>query len=396
MKRFAYAAETGLLALLAPVARAFRLLGWQPRGVAIMGWWGSETVGDIAILGQLLAECREVAPEASLAVVSFDPAVTSRSLASLDASGVALVSVGMRSAWRIAFARCVVIGGGPLMESPSMIVWSWSVGLSRIAGARVLCYANGIGPIRTMRVERAVIALVRRATHVVLRDDDSLKWLLARDQAGRTTVSFDPAFSFARGRIGGAALVRRHQLALALRTPPAAYLDTLDAAAATEAFLDLVADSLNELSRTHLVPLIGVVMHDGTGNSDDHAVYGRLRKKLVRPEMLTVQPGLHTVDDAIRDIAESRAALTVRFHAMILALAVGTPFVAVDYARPHGKISAAATMVARERDVIAWDELDSADLAGRLRMLLDGGPSVIPDLEAARLRRVGVLREALC
>jgi polysaccharide pyruvyl transferase WcaK-like protein len=391
-----YAIEIVFLALLAPAVRMCRILGWRPREVVIVGWWGSETVGDVAILGQLLEECREVAPDAPLTVVSFDTKITGQTLLELKASGVVLAAVGICSAWKMATARCVVVGGGPLMESPSLVAWACSARLARVAGARMLCYANGIGPVRTRRSEWAVIALTRAATHVVLRDGASHDWLAARDPAVKVTVAFDPAFDFARSRVACMAQVRRNQVALALRAPPASYLRETDVRRATESFLGLVADSLNMLVGTHPVLLIGVVMHDGTGNSDDHAVYESLRKRLTRPELLTVRSGRHTVDDAVRDIAESRVALTVRFHAMILALATGTPFVAVDYARPEGKATGAAAMVGRERDVIAWDALRSEDLARRLRVLLDGGVSVVPDLQAARLSRVGVLRGALC
>lgn len=395
MKRVAYAIEICLLAVLAPIARTLRLLGGRFRGVAIMGWWGSETVGDVAILGQLLDECREVVPDAPLTVISFDTAITRRTLADLKASQVELAAVGIRSAWAMASSRCVIVGGGPLMESPSMPVWAWSARLARIAGARTLCYANGIGPVRTERTARAITAMARASMRLVLRDEASRAWLAARDPTVHAVVAFDPAFDFVRSRMGAAAPKRRMQLALALRTPPPSYLGEIDSGHATEAFLDIVAEALNTLARTHAVPLIGVVMHDGEGDSDDHAVYARLRPRLARPELLTVQAGRHTLDDAIRTIAQSRAAFTVRFHGMILALATGTPFIAVDYARPEGKVSGATAMVGREENVVLWDALRSQELAHRLQTLLDGNPAAVPDLESARQRRLGALRETL-
>ena len=103
MKGLAHAIEIGLLALLAPVARVFRLLGLESKRIAILGWWGSETAGDVAILGQLLHECRELAPGARMTVVSFDAEVTRRTLADLEAAEVAVTSVGIRSAWTIAW-----------------------------------------------------------------------------------------------------------------------------------------------------------------------------------------------------------------------------------------------------------------------------------------------------
>lgn len=396
MKRIAYAMEVFALLLAALPVRVLRTLGWRPRRVAIIGWWGSETVGDVAILGQLLQECRDAAPRIPLSLVSFNTEITGRTLRELGGPAVALVPVGVVSAWAIAASRCLVIGGGPLMESPSMFAWAWSARLARLAGAKVLCYANGIGPVRSARAACAVTSLVRSATHIVLRDDASRAWLEAHDPTLRPTISFDPAFHFVRNRAGRLVPQRRRQLALALRAPPPAYLGDLDAGRATNAFIECVAASLNALMRNHDVTLVGIVMHDGTGDSNDHALYVELRRHLEKPELLAVRGGHHTVEDAISDLSESAGALTVRFHAMILALATGTPFVAVDYARPHGKISAAAAAVGRDRDVISWDDLRSDDLAIRLETLLRAVPAEVPDLEQERLRRVRVLGEALC
>jgi polysaccharide pyruvyl transferase WcaK-like protein len=395
VKKLAYAIEFLSLLLLTPFAGLLQLLGRNRRGVAILGWWGSETVGDVAILGQLLGECREIAPDAPLTVVSFDTAITTRTLAELKVSDVTLIPVGIRSGWGIATSRCVIIGGGPLMESPSMVVWAWNARLARIAGARAICYANGIGPVRTERRARAITALARASTYMVLRDEASREWLVTRDSTVPVTVSFDPAFDYVRSRIGGARSDRRKQLALALRMPPPSYLGDVHAGRATEVFLDIVAESLNAVTRTYALPLVGVVMHDGTGDSDDHAVYARLREKLARPDLLKVAAGRQTVEEVVREIAESSAALTVRFHAMIFAMAVGTPFVAVDYARPEGKVSNAAAMVGRERDVITWDALRSEELTSRLQAALKSGTVPVPDLEAARRRRVDALRQAL-
>ena len=395
MKALAYALEACLIALLVPVSRALRFCGYSSDGIAIVGWWGSETVGDIAILGQLLIECREVDPDARLTVVSFDTSVTERSLADLGNPDVAIESLGIRSAWTMAMSRCVIVGGGPLMESPSMIAWSWRLRLAYAAGARTLCYANGIGPVRSRRTARAIAALARASTHIVLRDEASRSWLTENVPSVSSTVSFDPAFDYARSRFATISPTRKAQIALALRRPPAAYLDETDTGIATEVFLDTIARSLNVLAESHPIELAGIVMHDGTGDSDDHAIFVALRERLAHPELLVVPAGRHSVDDTIRRIGESRAALTVRFHAMILALATGTPFIAVDYARPQGKVSGAAAMLGREIDVLQWDQVHVDDLAERLRKMIEADPSPVPNLEAARQRRLDLLRQSL-
>ncbi|MHB1297043.1 MAG: polysaccharide pyruvyl transferase family protein [Gemmatimonadaceae bacterium] len=382
--------------LLLPVARLRRLLGPRPGRVVIVGWWGSETVGDVAILGQLLAECAEVAPELRLTLVSFDLSVSRASLADLGRPDVDLIGIGAASGWAMVSGRCLVFGGGPLMESPNMVLWALRAKLVRWAGGRVMIYSCGIGPLRSRRASRAVAALVRTASHVVLRDQASFDWDAALSRQTNAVVSFDPAFDFARGLRAPRPARRRDRLALALRVPPARYLGDLDARREAERFLEVLARALNELMRDRPLELVGCVMHTGFADSDDHAVYERLRALLERPSLLSVVPGRHSLNDVVRALEGSQAALTVRFHGMILALATDTPFVAVDYARPSGKVSAAASLAGRAGAVVRWDELDAGELARRMRLALDPAqrfPAV--DLGPARAARVRVLREAV-
>jgi polysaccharide pyruvyl transferase WcaK-like protein len=393
VKAFAYVAELALAALLVPATKLLKLVGWQPRHVTIVGWWGSETVGDVAILGQLLAELRETAPTVPVRVISFDAQITRTSLRELQRSDIPVYALGPSSAWGLVSSRCVVVGGGPLMESPSMRPWAWRHRVARAAGANVLLYANGIGPVRSPAGVDAIASIVRGASHVVLRDVGSVQWCAQHAQRSDVTLSFDPAFDFVHAH-RTAGVLRRPQLALALRTPPAAYLGASDTAAATERFLDRLAASLNALVKTHDVQFAGIVMHEGFTDSDDAALYERLRAKLTEPARLHVAPA-QKVSDVIRTLQESHGALTVRFHAMIFALATDTPFVAVDSARPDGKVSAAADDIGRAAHVVTWDALNSDDLSKRLGELLSTTAAAPIDVRARSAARRAVLRAAL-
>lgn len=396
MKRVAHLAELLAAALLFPVARLCRWLGWKPGRIVIVGWWGSETAGDVAILGQLLVECAKVAPGAGITLVSFDRDVSRASLAELGREDVVLLAVGASSGWAAVACRALVYGGGPLMESPSTLPWAIRARLARWAGARVMIYACGIGPVRTARATHAVRALIRSATHVVLRDQRSYEWDAALSREKHALVSFDPAFDLVRSLRSPRAVRRPERLALALRLPTAGYLDGLDQRRAGDAFLDLVAISLNALARERTLELVGCTMHTGFADSDDEAVYEQLRARLDAPARLVVAPGRQTVAEIVRAMESSQAAFTVRFHGMILALGTDTPFVAVDYARPSGKVSAAAALAGRSASVVAWDDLDAADLTRRLGHALRGAVPQLPaNFDDARRTRVKLLGEAL-
>jgi polysaccharide pyruvyl transferase WcaK-like protein len=392
--RLAHVAELIAAALAFPLARVARLIFAASDRVVICGWWGSETVGDVAILGQLLTECDAVAPRARVTLVSFDRTVSRETLRDLGRENIELLGVGLRSGWAAVSARCLIFGGGPLMESPRMPLWALRARLARWGGTRVMLYACGIGPVRSARVTRSIASLVRSATEIVLRDRASIEWHDGLARRAGATLSFDPAFDFVRNLSREPAPGRRSQLALALREPPSTYLGDLDRARATEQFLDLLAETLKTLMAIRPLNLVGCVMHTGFADGDDHSMYERLRTRLAEPEKLQVAPGRHSIHDVVHVFRTSQAVLAVRFHAMILALASNTPFVAVDYARPQGKASAAAELVGRGAQVMPWDRLDAEELARQLQQAVDSTVAP-PDLSAARAARLGVLQRAL-
>lgn len=394
MKRIAYLTEFLYSLLLAPLGHIARILGFAPRRVTIIGWWGSETVGDIAILGQLLAELEPLCASKDLRIVSFDAALTRRSLAQLGRSDVAVVPLGVQSAVELITSRTVIFGGGPLMESPAMRFWAWNARVARFTGAQVMLYANGVGPLRSASAIAAANTVIRKANYSVLRDTLALTW--AKEQAGRwdAQLSFDSAYNYVRAKsVAGAS--RKQQLALALRTPPASYLGSTDVASATDGFVRTCAAALDAIAEARDVSFVGIVMHTGHADSDDHAVYRQLRSAMRHSERLQVAPGEHSISQVIATLQESRAALTVRFHAMIFALATDTPFVAVDYARPDGKVSAAAADIGRSDDVILWDALTVEALTAKLLSALDAGETTPPDLREKTDTRLAVLRAAV-
>lgn len=394
MKTWAFLSELAVAVALAPLLRLARALRWRPARVSIVGWWGSETVGDVAILGRLIDEIAATGADVDIVVVSFDAALTRRTMLDAGLPRVEVRPVGLRSAVALVACRALVFGGGPLMESASMLPWAWRARIARLAGARVVLYANGIGPVRTARATAAIRALLRAATHTCVRDEASAEWVRAHLPSARPVLSFDPAYDFVRG-LATTGAVRGASIALALRAPPPSYLGIADATAATERFLDALAPALDRLADAHDVTFTGIVMHAGGPDSDDHAVLAALSRKMRNADRLRVAPGVHRVSDVVEALRASRCAVTVRFHAMIFSLATDTPFVAIDYARPEGKVSASAALAGRADAVIAWDAVSSQLLYERVVGAMMEPSLPRPDLRWATEARQALLRDAI-
>ena len=403
MRLAAYLAEAAIGVLALPAAWLLRLRpggrGKRRPKVVVQGWYGSETAGDVAILGQVLREWEAALAGARLMVASFEPRITRRTLAELGRQDLPVLETGAASAWHQATAACTVFGGGPLMESRSMPFWALRALLARLAGGKVVVHGCGIGPLRSRRGRAWVGWILRLSNRVLLRDRRSAELYPRLLERRPASVSFDPAYDYVRARrpAAPAAAAAEPVLALFLRLPPPVFLHSHDRARA--GFLPLVAAALDRLAEERGARFVGLVMHGDFPESDDAGVYRALAGLLEQPRRLIVPEGYQSFARILSVLAAASAALTVRFHGMIFSLALDKPFLAIDYTVPRGKTRAAAEVVGAAERVIAWQDLGPQTLAHRLDALLDeaaaGGDGAAPAGDGFARERIAVLRQLM-
>jgi polysaccharide pyruvyl transferase CsaB len=164
-------------------------------GVLVCGAYGRGNAGDDAILEGILRELRNLDPDRPLTVLSRNPRQTRRTCSVRAVHTFNLfgfLGVARRTALFIS-------GGGNLIQNvtSSRSLWYYlaAIALARRAGARVLMYGCGVGPL-TGRFDRRLTAsaLNRHVEAITLREDSSLQDLtrLGVDRP-RVILSADPA-----------------------------------------------------------------------------------------------------------------------------------------------------------------------------------------------------------
>ncbi len=289
----------------------------QPR-VLLLGWYGTETVGDRAILAECCRLLQDAYGECRFQLASSRPAFSRRTLTQLELD-FPVVSPGLAA---IRSADLVVVAGGPVMDDPEMLAWWLRLLAARWLGKPCVLLGVGTHPLRAMLpVARSLASLSSR---VALREEGAL--------AGRVFV--DPAFY-------GAVPARPERregfhLAVNLRPwPPAFYRGPHGAFRPTwERFLHEVLAALEELCRDGVVHRITLFpMHD-VPPDDDRLLYPLCAGL---PASFLQEPLSPRATAAL--LASADAFLGMRFHANLLAALAGTPGIGVDYDSSLGKIT---------------------------------------------------------
>jgi polysaccharide pyruvyl transferase WcaK-like protein len=166
----------------------------------IVGWYGTETVGDKAILGGIMHAYREKHPDVRFTVASLNPFLTRRTMKELGLPATVIANPGWAFVKACLTSDAVIMGGGPLMGIDTLWVPLWAFVLARLAGRERIVWGCGLGPLDTERHLHATRLILRLATDIRLRDEASVAW--ARDLTGRDDIvmSGDAAQDYAKRR----------------------------------------------------------------------------------------------------------------------------------------------------------------------------------------------------
>ncbi|MCL2376050.1 MAG: polysaccharide pyruvyl transferase CsaB [Defluviitaleaceae bacterium] len=163
----------------------------------ISGYYGSNNHGDDVLLEAITNDLRKINPEIKITAISKRPKET-KSI------------YGVESIQRFNFPRIIsslrrtnllIMGGGSLIQdltsTKSLIYYVFVMNLAIRARAKVMLYANGIGPLKLTKNKRRAVAALENVELISLRDEQSerlLKTIGLRNE--NIVVTADAAFGF--------------------------------------------------------------------------------------------------------------------------------------------------------------------------------------------------------
>jgi polysaccharide pyruvyl transferase WcaK-like protein len=344
-----------------------------PERLLICGWYGTETLGDKAILGGVIEVARTVRPDLKVDVASLEPYVSQMTLRQMPELALdrILNTDEALEAVKAGEYSVVAVGGGPLM---SPIPWcTYLLQLfseARQVGAKTVVAGCGVGPLFVEHRNAAIKHLLELADEVVVRDEDSAT--RSREALGvkrPIAAGLDPAFIWIQRHLPANLQRDPNQILLAVRDWPiqefAADMKREDAERVKARYEAELIKMIAELRRLNpAVRILPFCMHKYTEGGDDRAFYRRLLKDFPE-EYARIDNRHRTPVEDLRLIASSRSALAMRFHSVVFSLATHTPFHALDYTR-GGKIQGLIKDVGAGDLVTTIDHFDGVQMAARL------------------------------
>ena len=338
----------------------------------VAAWIGSTNLGDELVFEGLRRklQARGVAPVA----ISVDAGQTTRDhgVAAIGSNPVVI----RRSARRV--SGLVIGGGGFIQDKTSHLNMPYHLARVEAARARGLPVAGiglGVGPVETRLGGVLARRILRGAVGVSVRDDDSAA-LLRRLGIQSAVVAADLAFALPLPEVETSDVLvaalrpwtdRRSMLPVGMRPAPAPAW-----------FLDGMAAALDEAARrTGLAVRLVALQADRDGE-----VHRQVASRM-RTAVSLVEPG---VNDVVREVAEARVVVAMRYHAAVAAALGGRPAVLVGYS---DKVLSLGRDLGAGAVTLRWAPGDVDRLGDGVEAVLGRGDAMVEARDALRRRERG-------
>lgn len=405
-----------LLAPLARVAFTRHYRGWNPARaplaharaqvapgrVLICGWYGTETLGDKAILAGIVSSLRAEDAGAMFTIASLEPYVTRNTVAQMpELAGVEVLDFRAAIARGADFAL-VAFGGGPVMGVKAL---AENIGVFRYAAARNiprLLLGCGVGPIGRGFYRPYLRELLELASVRIYRDEESRQLATALGvNTGADLVAEDPALTWLAAQCRAtqrSSADDTRNVVLGLREWP--HEQYGGSPFADERLRQRLDDELGRgllelLAAAPNVRLVPLPMSTNAAGGDDRWYYRKLFRESRLPreriDWSTLEREL-TPLEALRHFHAGDCVVGMRFHALVFGVASGVPTLAIDYTLGRGKVAAFANRVGTPS--LALDDLTGPALAANIASLLsDRTPSA--EYSSGSLKFQHALHDAL-
>lgn len=317
--------------------------------ITVLGWYGTETIGDRAILAGILYICSQVSDEKiNLKLGSLYNPLCERTCIEDEHLWIRITENKYESCkvfnslntnelkTQIEGSDILMVGGGPLMDIESMYMLKYAFRYAKKKRIRTVLMGCGWGPFNIRKYEKVGVDLVHLSDLTIFRDKTSLNELYNHTAGLKNVFSLiDPAFITAYW------FRKRHQL-----------MPTNDFCCINlrEMFVTEVRQKgrfciddcekliLQVMNAIPHIPIKLIPMHTFCIGGDDRIILNKIANR-INSDRIIVQNKPLSLEDTMELFYNSKICIGMRFHSIVLQMVLNGYNYIMDYTEPDkGKI----------------------------------------------------------
>ncbi|WP_456377841.1 polysaccharide pyruvyl transferase family protein [Lutibacter sp.] len=306
--------------------------------ILIVGWYGTETVGDKAILaGIVLNYIKKYGSRLNIVIGSLHPFITHKTINELN---IKAEIVDSRSFEFLRYAKVcdeTIMGGGPLMDLNELYVPLLSFAIAKKYKKKRVIYGCGLGPLTNNKFKKATKKILNLSSEIKLRDFNSVKYVEEQFSIKGAQMVGDPAGIYISNISDAVQSNHKNELALFLRDWTYEYAKETKTTDEFKKYKHQFEKSLVNLIKqkaleNNVESIRFYHMHNFVVGNDDRDFSRRFIKEYFKDDTrVSYDNKLSTVETIIGAMKFSKLNICMRFHSVLFAKKLETKFIAIDY-----------------------------------------------------------------
>ena len=272
--------------------------------ICISGYYGFNNFGDETILKILIDNLKQTDNNIEINVFSSNPEQTKQNYNVNSSQTFDLKEVIKK----IKACDCLISGGGSLLQDvtsiKSLIYYLTVLAFAQLFRKKTIIFAQGIGPINNKFLAKLTAFILKNASFVSVRDNNSFE--LLKSWGIKSTLSVDPVWN-----INPICINKTNKIGIQLRG-----FKTL-----TDDIIKQLADCINEYYKDKEIILLSLQ------NEQDLSVCNKLKQYLNNAVVYENTSN----EKIIKDIASCEALIAMRYHACLIAIKNNVKLLPLSY-----------------------------------------------------------------
>ena len=321
--------------------------------IAIIGWYGTETIGDRAILCGILKVISSGFQSFEIQIGALYPTLTERTILEdypffkkcigkdfrisvFDSSKITQLKRAIR------WCDILSVGGGPLMDISGMLMLDYSFSYAKSLKKKTALLGCGWGPLKETRFVGNARKLIKNSDLILMRDQKSVNQCVENTsdllRGKKVEGLIDPAFFAAKFFIENQKPKERNEsiICINLRDMHYGASNRCPQALKVNLFLkDIIKETAERYKEREILL---VPMHTFSIGGDDRYILNGIAQSL-KLDNITVQNNPLSLEETMSKYYNAWFCIGMRFHSIVLETLLNGKNYILDYTDPlDGKI----------------------------------------------------------
>jgi polysaccharide pyruvyl transferase WcaK-like protein/MoaA/NifB/PqqE/SkfB family radical SAM enzyme len=369
-KKISYRALYLLSTVLNPIIKRITSKNTKKlNDIYITGWYGTETLGDKAILGGILDNLSRISDGANFIISSIVPYYSEETMEMLKNNEVfhsnkdSYQVIGknlIQNIKAIKKSDIVVMGGGPLMEIENVNNIYITFIIAKLLRKKTIIYNCGLGPLKSKRLKSIVKKTLEISDLVILRDQLSADNYPELVENIDYEVCIDPAVNFLLNNKKKQNKTNKSYILMSIRDWPLNYCKKEnDYDFIKEKFENSMADLIDYLTENYDVEIILFPMHTYFIGHDDRDFFQGFIEKLNSKKAVNIYEKDYNISEAIELFENAKILVGMRFHSVVFGNTLSIPTLSIDYDSNIGKVTGFNRLINNNENVIPITNVNS-------------------------------------